>query len=359
VNSSDYSSHKYVIAVDVMGGDEDPYAAIFGVRQLVTTHSNIHCILFGDEEKIRVIIDEIPDILPYITIEHCVEVILSGDKPTVALRNSKGTSMRQALEAVQEKRAHAIVSSGNTGALMVIGRSVLKTLPGINRPAIAACVPTTSSNPVTLIDAGANAECNDESFVDFAIMGEAFAKAMFNLDKPRVGILNIGIEDIKGTEFIKKAMQNLRDNEHNFNFIGYVEGNNLSDGTVDVVVTDGFTGNVALKTIEGTAKLCQYYLKKTFNHSWLAKIGYLLLSRSLKHTFKKIDKRTYNGAMFVGLNGIVVKSHGSSDETAFYYALKSAVNLIQHDINVKIVAELKNSTSKENLISKLCKKIIN
>ena len=359
MHSSEYSSHKYVIAVDVMGGDEDPYAAIMGVRQLVISSNNIHCILFGDQEKILSIVDDLPERLPFISVEHCDDVILSSDKPTVALRNSKGTSMRSALEAVQQKRAHAIVSSGNTGALMVIGRSVLKTLPGIDRPAIAACVPTTSSNPVTLIDAGANAECNDEAFVDFAIMGEAFSKAMFKLDRPRVGILNIGVEDIKGTEFIKKAMQKLRENQHNFNFIGYVEGNNLSDGTVDVVVTDGFTGNVALKTIEGTAKLCQYYLKKTFNHSWLSKIGYLLISRSLKNTFKKIDKRTYNGAMFVGLNGIVVKSHGSSDETGFYYALKSAVNLIQHDINVKIVAELDDTPKKENLISKICKKIIN
>lgn len=331
---------KVRLAIDAMGGDHDPVAAIAGISHLCKQDKNLEILCFGDHDKISNEIQKYPELTSFIKIIHSDSVILGEDKPSVALRNSIGSSMRMAIEAVKNGEADAVISSGNTGALMAISKVILRTLPKITRPAIVATVPTMKSSPVALIDAGANAECNEQSFVDFAIMGNAFAKVMFNVEHPKIAILNIGIEDIKGTEFIKNAMNLIKSLSTNLNIQGYVEGDGIVAGEVDVVVTDGFTGNVALKTIEGTARFCQHYLEKAFKKTIFSKIGYLFASSSLKNVFRTIDKRSYNGAMLLGLNGVVVKSHGSADDVAFFCAVQRAVDLVRSDINSKINFEL-------------------
>ena len=332
-----------------MGGDNDPEAAIEGVSKVQIKYPNVRFTLYGDESKLKSALAKYPKIKEKVHIIHTDIAVGPSEKPSIALRNSKNSSMRMAIEAVKEGAADAVISSGNTGALMAISRVVLRTLPNILRPAIVAMVPTIKGTPVALVDAGANAECNEQNLFDFAVMGDAFAKIVFNLEKPKIALLNIGIEDVKGTEFIKKAMNKLKEAENLFNLHGFVEGDGIVDGSVDVVVTDGFTGNVALKTIEGTAKLTAHYLKLGFTKSILAKIGYLLVSPSLKSTFKKIDHRSYNGAMFVGLNGIVVKSHGSADGTAFFYALNTAIELVNSNINEKITEEMNSCINKSGI----------
>jgi len=331
---------KAKIAIDVMGGDNDPEACIDGINRMLKLFPAVECLLYGDERKIKEVLQKYPKISNKVKIFHTESKISSREKPSIALRNSKNTSMRMAIEAVKHGEADAVVSSGNTGALMAVSRVVLRTLPNINRPAIVAMVPTIKGTPVALVDAGANAECNEQTLFDFAVMGDAFAKIVFNLEKPRIALLNIGIEEVKGTEFIKNAMLKLKEAGGLLNLHGYVEGDGIVDGSVDVVVTDGFTGNVALKTIEGTAKLCEHYFKMSFSKSIFSKLGYLLARSSLKSTFKKIDYKSYNGAMFVGLNGVVVKSHGSADGKAFFYALNTAIDLVESKINDKITEEL-------------------
>lgn len=329
-----------IIAVDAMGGDLDPHSSINGMEKLLCKYPNIKFNIFGDESKISSLISKTKLLKKSSNIVHTEFFVDPKEKPSAMLRHSKNTSMRLAIESVKDGTSDAIVSSGNTGALMVISRSVLRTLPTIDRPAITAMIPTTKDRPVILVDAGANAECNEQNLYEFAIMGSALAKILFAERDPTVGLLNIGSEDMKGTEFIKKAMMKLSDAKDLINLKGFVEGDDMLYGAVDVIVTDGFTGNVALKTIEGTAKFCEHYIKKGFTSSIFAKIGYLFARRSMKSTFIKIDKRSYNGAMLVGLNGIVVKSHGSSDDVGFYYALDKTVDLIKNNINKKITDTL-------------------
>jgi len=327
------------IAIDAMSGDNDPDAAVNATLKLAKEHPDIEFILFGDQQILATKLNNF--VVPNtISISHADTVISSFDKPTVALRASKDSSMRLAIEAVKDGKADAIVSSGNTGALMAIAKIVLRTLPQIARPAIIATLPNIAGTKVALVDAGANAECSPENLFEFAIMGSAYAKVAYDISNPKLGLLNIGTEDIKGTEFIKASFAKLNDYASELNFIGYVEGNNLTDGTVDVVVTDGFTGNIALKTIEGTARFCKTVLTEAFKSSWLAKLGYLLVRPALKNAMKKLDHRHYNGAMIVGLNGIVVKSHGAADESAFISAANLTINLAKHNINDKIISQM-------------------
>jgi glycerol-3-phosphate acyltransferase PlsX len=246
--------------------------------------------------------------------------------------------MGMAINAVKVKDAHAVVSSGNTGALMAIAKVALRTLPGIDRPAIVGLFPAIDRKIVAL-DLGANAECEASNLVQFAIMGDAFAKVILEKSKPSIGLLNIGSEDIKGNEIVKSASQIL--SELNcLNYTGYVEADDLPRGVVDVVVADGFSGNIAIKMAEGTAFLCRKLLEKAFKSSIFAKLGYLLVKSALKDTFKRIDGRYYNGAMLVGLNGVVVKSHGGADKVAFANAVEVAIELSLHDINQKIIQEI-------------------
>lgn len=332
------NSRKFTIAVDVMSGDNDPKASLKALSNILDRYYDINFVIFGLKEKLDIELKSHPK-LKNLTIVYCEKVIGPAEKPSIALRNSKDTSIRMAAEYVKEGKADAVVSSGNTGALMAISRSVLGMLPNVHRPAIIASVPTKTGKPVALVDAGANAEVSESMFFEFAIMGDAFARVVYNYSSPRVAILNIGVEDIKGKEIIKNSFSYIKENSK-LNLIGYIEGNSILEHEADVVVTDGFTGNIVLKTIEGTAKFCEHFLKQGFRSSITAKIGYLLSRKSLKSTFMKIDKRSYNGAMLVGLNGVVIKSHGSADEVAFESALKTAIELARENINIKISQDL-------------------
>jgi phosphate acyltransferase len=332
------SKNKITIVIDVMGGDNAPYAPIAGVLLALYKFPDVIFNLVGDKK----IITEQLDQLKYknseaINIIHTDKYIQSDEKPSIALRNSKNTSMRVAIEQVRDGVADAVVSSGNTGALMAIGKVILKTLPNINRPAIAASMPTAiKDHSMVLLDAGANTECSSEVLFQFAVMGDAFAKVTYGVNNPRIGLLNIGTEDVKGNDVIKSAWNLIKEEDNVLNFSGYVEGDDILSGNVDVVVTDGFTGNVALKTIEGTAKFCKVWFKEALKSSVLARLGALLSAPALKRKFNILDHRKYNGALLVGLNGVVVKSHGSADDIAFFNAIDKAVSLVKNHINDRI-----------------------
>ena len=247
--------------------------------------------------------------------------------------------MGLAIEAVRDKRAGAVVSAGNTGALMVLSKFCLKTLSGIERPAMCSLMPTRRRETLFL-DLGANAECDAENLIQFAVMGEVFARAVLGIEKPTVGLLNIGTEDLKGNDTLRQAAAALRDSSLPIEFRGFVEGTDLTSGTVDVVVTDGFTGNVALKVAEGAVGLYTHFLRQAFKSSFLARLGYLLARPSLAVLRQRLDPRRYNGAMFLGLNGVVVKSHGGTDALGFANAIGVAVELVQQGTNERITSEL-------------------
>ncbi|MFZ4126284.1 MAG: phosphate acyltransferase PlsX, partial [Rickettsiales bacterium] len=261
-----------------------------------------------------------------------------------ALRKSKGSSMRMAIEAVNEGQADACVSAGNTGALMAISKMVLKTLPGILRPAITATVPA-QQRPVVLLDMGANIDCTADYLVQFALMGDAYARAVLGVEKPRIGLLNVGSEDMKGHDEVKEAHQLLKSKNLPIDYHGFVEGNDILEGTVDVVVTDGFTGNIALKTAEGASRLMYHAVKTAIESSLFAKLGYLLARSALRVSLKRFDPRKHNGAILLGLNGISVKSHGNADAKSFSHAIRVAATLATNKINDKILEELSRSTS--------------
>ena len=251
----------------------------------------------------------------------------------------KNSSMRLAIDAVAKGEAQAIVSAGNTGALMAMATIVIKRLPGINRPAIATSFPTQRGKTV-MLDLGANIECDASNLVQFAVMGEVFARNELNLSQPSIGILNVGVEGLKGNEHVRKASTILRESDLPIKFYGFVEGDDLGAGTVDVIVTDGFTGNIALKIIEGTVRLFSQSLKEALRSSLLARLGMLLASPSLGRLRSRFDPRDYNGAILLGLNGICVKSHGSTDARGFANAIQVAVNMVRSDFNERIKEDL-------------------
>jgi glycerol-3-phosphate acyltransferase PlsX len=322
-----------------MGGDHAPLALIEGANQALALYPEYNFLLFGNEEIIRPILSNYPLLKARSELIHTDKAILTEDKPSAALRRGRESSMWQAIDAVHTKHAAAIVSAGNTGALMAISKLTLKTLPQIDRPAIAGILPTLTGKAV-MLDLGANAECTANNLYQFAVMGDAFAKVLLNLESPSIGLLNIGSEDAKGNEIIRAAHLLLKESAIPLNYHGYIEGHNIAEGKADVIVADGFSGNVALKTAEGTAKVCKEYFKRAFNSSLLAKLGFLLAKPTLKKVSDKLDSRLYNGAMLLGLNGIVVKSHGSADKLAFCNAISVAIETAQHNINDKISKEI-------------------
>lgn len=336
------SRKRIVVALDGMGGDYAPYSIIDGANEAIESYRNtkiaVEYLIYGNKEVLVPLVEKYPYLNSHSTIFHSELKVESDDRPSYALRNSKNTSMGMAINAVKQQDAHAVVSSGNTGALMAISKIALRTLPGIDRPAIVGLFPAVDRK-IVILDLGANAECNSSNLVQFAIMGDAFAKVILEKNKPSIAMLNIGSEEIKGNEIIKSAAQILH-NQNCLNFTGYVEGDDIPRGVVDVIVADGFSGNIAIKMAEGTSFLCRKLLEKAFKSSILAKIGYLFAKKSLKDTFTKIDGRYYNGAMLIGLNGVVVKSHGGADKIAFANAIKVSVELSYHNINQKIIHEI-------------------
>jgi glycerol-3-phosphate acyltransferase PlsX len=296
-------------------------------------------LMFGNEALLAPLLENEPDLAAVTTLRHTEDVIASDDKPSVALRAGRNSSMRLAINAVADGEADSVVSAGNTGALMAIAKFVLKMLPGIDRPAIASFYPTQRGESC-MLDLGANVQCDAKNLVQFAVMGEVFARTVLGNKEPTIGLLNIGVEESKGHEEIREAAALLREADLPGEFVGFVEGDDIAAGTVDVVVTDGFTGNVALKTAEGMIRLYAGFMKDAFNSSFMAKLGYLLVRREIENLRRRTDPRRYNGAMLLGLNGIVVKSHGGTDDFGFASAIEVAADMVSHKFLDKITADL-------------------
>ncbi len=327
------------IALDAMGGDKAPASVIHGAQIALRDYPHLRFIFFGDEKQITPLLAKHKDLKLVSEIVHTDEIIEMHDKASAALRSKRKSSMRLAIDAVANKTASAVVSSGNTGALMATAKYVFKTLPGIARPAITAFMPS-QNGEVVMLDMGANVDCTAEHLVQFATMGDAYARAVLGLKRPRVALLNVGSEDLKGHEVVQGAHQLIKDAHLPMDYIGFVEGHDILEGAADVVVTDGFTGNVALKTAEGAARFIFSTLKASVEKSLLAKIGYLLARPALKKAMGKLDPRARNGAILLGLNGLAVKSHGGSDAKGFAHAIGVAAKLVEQDINNKIIEEL-------------------
>ena len=336
-------SDKITIALDCMGGDNAPLSVINGAAIAAKENKKIHFLFYGDEQIIWPLIEKKSSLINRYDIFHTSEIITSDDKPSIALRRGRNSSMRLAIDAVKNNKAQAIVSAGNTGALMLISKIVLRVLPGIDRPAIISRVPNQQGKTTILLDMGANVECDSDVLYQFACMGSAFAKVVLKIKKPSIGLLNVGSEDLKGKDSVRSAAEIIKESELAEDFYGFVEGDDITKGTVDVVVTDGFTGNITLKAIEGTAKMISQMLKNAFTSSILTKIAYILSAKSFANMKKKVDPRLHNGAMFVGLNGIVVKSHGNADKVSFANAIRVAISLAEDKINDKISNEVKTS----------------
>jgi len=327
------------IALDAMGGDRAPGMVVSGADIALQRHPEIRFLLFGAEQEVSPLLAKIPRLAGAMTVHHTDEAVADDARPSVALRAGRQTSMRLAIDAVADGRADGVVSAGNTGALMAIAKFVLKTLPGIDRPAIASFFPTRRGESV-MLDLGANVECDEENLVQFALMGDVFARTVLGLIEPTVGLLNVGSEDMKGNDAVRGASTRLRSAVSPVHFHGFIEGDDIAAGAVDVVVTDGFTGNVAVKTAEGTAKLFGEFLEAAFHHSVSARIGYLFARRTLRKLRMRLDPRRYNGAIFLGLGGIAVKSHGSTDAFGFANAIGVAVDMKANGVLEKIRVEL-------------------
>jgi len=332
-------SEPVTIALDAMGGDRAPGIVLRGAAIALQRHPDVNFLMFGAEDKIRPLLAKLPRLGKSVKLHHTGEVVADDTKPSVALRAGRQSSMRLAIDAVAAARADGVVSAGNTGALMAMAKFALKMLPGIDRPAIASFFPTRRGETV-MLDLGANVECDAENLVQFALMGDVAARTVLGLIEPTVGLLNVGSEDLKGNDAVREAAARLRQSVSPIHFYGFVEGDDIAAGTVDVVVTDGFTGNIALKTAEGTAKLFAEFLESAFRHSLPARIGYLFARSALKKLRMRSDPRRYNGAIFLGLSGIAVKSHGSTDAFGFANAIGVAVDMKVNGFLDKIRDEL-------------------
>ncbi len=318
-----------------MGGDQAPRMVIDGLRRFREPGVDVRFLVYGQAQELLPLVRRHKKLCDGIEVRDTPDVITNTAKPSVALRTGRNSSMRQAIDAVVRGEAHGIVSAGNTGALMAMAKVVFKTLPGVDRPAIASVFPTMRGKTV-LLDLGANIECSAENLVQFAIMGEVFARQVLGLPRPTVGILNVGEEQLKGNDAVRKAAAVLQSSALALDFHGFVEGDDIAAGTVDVVVTDGFTGNVALKTAEGTAKLYAHLLRSALTGSLLGRIGAIFARPALQAMRHHVDPRLYNGAMFLGLNGVCVKSHGGADGLGFCNAVRVAVQLIADRVNERI-----------------------
>ncbi len=333
------------ISIDAMGGDKGLRATVPGALLALKKHPELSLILVGYEEQIKKTLKRFKgENHPRIQIQHATEVVEMDESPALALRNKKDSSMRVAINLVKEGRAGACVSSGNTGALMATSRFVLKTLPGIDRPAIIYGMPgvdpkTGERSLSHMLDLGANVDCTVDHLFQFAIMGSVRTTFVDHIQKPRVALLNIGEEEMKGLDVIKETAQRLQACPA-INYIGFVEGNDIFWSKADVIVCDGFVGNVSLKTIEGMAKLISFIVKDAFSHSILAKISALLAYPTLRKIKNKMDPRLYNGASLVGLKGIVMKSHGGTDALGFATAISAAVEEVEQDIPRRIHDEI-------------------
>jgi glycerol-3-phosphate acyltransferase PlsX len=326
------------VAIDAMGGDHGPHVTVPAALEALKQDNELNIVLVGISDAIESeLAARKASVGPRLRIHHASEVVAMDESPQSALKNKKDSSMRVAINLVKSGEAHACVSAGNTGALMATARFVLKTLPGIDRPAIAAPLPS-QKGMVHVLDLGANADCTPEHLLQFAIMGAMLVSSIEHKERPSVGLLNIGSEDIKGNEVVKQAGELLR-NSH-LNFYGNVEGNDIYKGTTDVIVCDGFVGNVALKTSEGLAQMMSRFLTQEFKRNWLTRVMALACMPVLRAFKRRLDPRRYNGATFLGLRGIVVKSHGGADSFSFLHAIHTAIEESRSGVLHRITEQL-------------------
>ena len=334
---------KITIAIDAMGGDNSPDKTIHGLSLFLKENKSddVFFNLFGDEPKIIDKIKKYSIKKDFYKIIHTASVVSDDETPLTAIKNSKNTSMWNCVKSQIGGNSNISLSAGNTGVLMVISKMILKMMSQVSKPALAALWPNQKGMTVVL-DLGANIECSDDNLIDFSELGSALYKSLYSNVTPRVSLLNIGSEEIKGTESLKKAYTKLKELSNNKNFIfkGYIEGNKLMDGDTDVIVTDGFTGNVALKTAEGTAKFITDNLKKSLTQNFFSKISLFFSFFALKSFKSKLDPRKYNGAIFLGLNGPVVKSHGGTDAVGFYHSIDLCYRMVKGNLLEEIRSNL-------------------
>ncbi|TBW39712.1 phosphate acyltransferase PlsX [Siculibacillus lacustris] len=330
-----------IISLDAMGGDAGPEMVVAGAALALERRPELHFVLFGDEARVAPLVAARPKLAAVSRVVHAEVVVRMDDKPSQALRAGRWkSSMWKAIDAVKTGEAAVCVSAGNTGALMAMAKFCLRTMAGIERPAIAAIWPTLTGEAIVL-DVGATIGADAQQLVDFAVMGSAMARSVFGVDRPRVGLLNIGVEEVKGIEEVKMAGRLLRDADlQELEYVGYVEGDDIGRGIVDVVVTEGFAGNIALKTAEGTAKQMGQYLRAGISRTWLTRLGYLLAKSAFDRLKEKMDPRKVNGGVFLGLNGVVIKSHGGADAEGFASAIELARDMALNDLTARIVEGL-------------------
>ena len=328
-------SNNVKIAIDAMGGENAPKKILDGIEISLASNQENFFYLYGKKDLLEKEISKRKIIQKHSEIINSDDVILDDESPLAAAKRSKNTSMWKAIDSLKEKKAHISLSAGNTGALLVISRLLLKTINGINKPALAALWPN-QNNMNVVLDLGANIECNEKNLIDFACMGAALSKSLFVNDKPKIALLNVGLEENKGNDVLKKTFTLLKNSQKkNFEFNGYIEGNHMMDGNIDVIVTDGFTGNIALKTAEGTANFITKNLKNSLN-----KLSILLSYSSLKKLKNKLDPRKYNGAIFLGLQSPVVKSHGATDSIGFAHSINVCNKIVKANLIEKIESNL-------------------
>ena len=326
-----------------MGGDNAPYIIVDGAAQTKIRHPYVKFSFFGNKIKLLPLINS-SELLKESEIVHTEEFVDANEKPSIAVRKGRNSSMGMAIQSVKSGKADAIVSAGNTGALMAMAKLFLRPIDGINRPAIAAYFPTITGESC-MLDLGANIDCDAKNLVQFAFMGQAFANIVMGVDNPSISLLNIGEEEQKGLDYIKEASQILSDLKSQINYAGFIEGDKIAQGISDVIIADGFSGNVSLKTAEGTALLVTSYLKKALSSSLSSKIGYLFAKKAINDFKLQMDPRKYNGAVFLGLNAVAVKSHGGTDAFGFANAICVAVDMVKYNF----IHDLKNKISKVNL----------
>tara|TARA_E500000178_G_scaffold342155_1_gene386970 strand:- start:6363 stop:7400 length:1038 start_codon:yes stop_codon:yes gene_type:complete len=342
-------SKKISIAIDAMGGDYSPDKTIEGIKLFLDKNKSKDDFIlniFGKEEVINERITKFNIDKSFINIINSENVVSDEESPMTAVKNSKNTSMWNCIQHQLEGKSDISLSAGNTGVLLIISRMILKMMNEVSKPALAGLWPNQTGVNVVL-DLGANIECNDQNLIDFAELGSALFKSLYPSEVPKVSLLNVGSEEMKGTELLKVASKRLRDlsSDDNFIYKGYIEGNNIMSGDSNIIVTDGFTGNVALKTAEGTAKFIMSNLKKSLMENIISKLSFVFSYFSLKKFKDKLDPRKYNGAIFLGLNGPVVKSHGGIDGTGFYHSINLCYNIVKGDLMTQIKKNLKHSKS--------------
>ena len=335
-------NEKIVIAVDAMGGENSPKKIVDGIELSLKESNENFFKLYGNKDKLNFLVNNKSEIKNYCEIIHCDNHIEDNESPLSAAKKNKSTSMWQSIESQNNGKSQITLSAGNTGALLIISRLILSMIDGIEKPALAGLWPNKIGTNVVL-DLGANIECNDKDLINFSSMGAALYKSLYPADNPKIALLNVGLEEIKGHEEIKKAYQHLKEwTKKNFEFHGYIEGNHIMDGNVNVIVTDGFTGNIALKTAEGTANFITKYLKENLSKGLLNKVSLLFSYNVLKKFKEQLDPRKYNGAILLGLNGPVVKSHGSTDSRGLANSIKMCNKIVKGKLIEKIKKYLSN-----------------